>query len=165
MSQFKIGDRVRILPNSEFYLGYPDNPKDMDGTVIRQQSSWWRVRWDNNKENTYREYDLKLSNSKTEKITNMATETQKKFIIGTRDVEVTVRKGEIAAKGKRWDATTLNRVINTISRGGEMNLAGYEIRSANENLRTIRIGCTDENNVFSLKELKTILDAYNSLNK
>ena len=61
MRKFKIGDRVRIDPNSE----YGEQAKGHPGTVLRPNYSyyekiWVRVRWDGLSENDYPAKDLSL---------------------------------------------------------------------------------------------------------
>ena len=64
MKSFKKGDRVYIKENSEYYLNSKHNPKDICGTVIIDDREtltnyYYRVKWDNGGENSYRDIDLR----------------------------------------------------------------------------------------------------------
>ncbi len=65
--KFKIGDRVKIVKESQWYRDNRDNrdnnPKDIDGEIYEiniSMSMPFRVRWSNNKTNCYYESDLEL---------------------------------------------------------------------------------------------------------
>jgi len=61
MAMFKVGDKVRIAKTSSYYGESSSNPKDTEGKVIKIDTSGdhiYRVIWDNNVENSYRESDL-----------------------------------------------------------------------------------------------------------
>ena len=61
----KVSDRVRIKEGTLHY-GYDNrNPADVEGTIIDSflpdsNGYKYRVQWDNNTENTYRDSDLEL---------------------------------------------------------------------------------------------------------
>ena len=61
--EFKIGDKVKIRQDSEYYLGIGNNPKGTTGTVVRFNEGWehhMHVDWGNGWENCHRDYDLEL---------------------------------------------------------------------------------------------------------
>ena len=67
MSKFKVGDRVRIKSESEYYGRSSSNPANVVGTVseVNQYSGHHiRVIWDNKTTNVYREPDLELVQEK-----------------------------------------------------------------------------------------------------
>lgn len=61
--EFKIGDKVRINPNSQFRLqGENSDGNFMIGEIIKHknkiETGWWEVIWDNDSINLYRNEDL-----------------------------------------------------------------------------------------------------------
>ena len=68
--EIKVGDRVRISKDSEYYRdGQESNPKDVTGTVSEEEEDeyCYRVDWDNGESNTYRINDLYLYSEKNNK--------------------------------------------------------------------------------------------------
>lgn len=60
---FKVGDRVKIRKDSEYYGDSDKNPKDIEGTIIEivpKGNLNIRVEWDNNSKNSYASKDLEL---------------------------------------------------------------------------------------------------------
>jgi len=57
---FKVGDRVKIIPNTRFYKGGPleSNPKDVGGSITKIEDDWHSVKWDNGRTNGYEVNDL-----------------------------------------------------------------------------------------------------------
>ena len=53
MNKFRIGDVVRISKNDKIYGAGPQNPKDMNGKIIKvvidndNQNTVYKVKWDN----------------------------------------------------------------------------------------------------------------------
>lgn len=77
-TKFKVGDRVRISKDSEYYVGsFYSNPTDVTGTVseVREDEPFrYRVDWDNGLGNNYKINDLylyseKKKSNKTDKLT------------------------------------------------------------------------------------------------
>lgn len=59
MSEFKIGDKVKLRPDSQYVGCGGQLPLGVVGKVIRYGSSqlWYRVKWDHG-ENSYEAVDL-----------------------------------------------------------------------------------------------------------
>ena len=67
MSEFKVGDRVRIKKESSYYGRDENNPANEVGVVTKTSQYYHyhiRVIWDNKCTNTYRESDLELVQEK-----------------------------------------------------------------------------------------------------
>lgn len=65
MSKFKVGDRVKILPTSEWYGDGEANPPNVEGTIntidnTDQTSLPIYVHWDDGTGNSYADIDLEL---------------------------------------------------------------------------------------------------------
>lgn len=91
--------------------------------------------------------------------------------IGSRDRKVIIKKGSIyfwGRKGEIVNIDDLNKILTEIisNRNNIQNgksLAGYEVRIDN-NMRFLRVGCIEENNLFSINDLQNVKDAYDKLN-
>ena len=70
MSKFKIGDKVRIRKDSQFYTMYEYNPRDVTGTIKKfiDETYSIRVAWDNGRSNAYGIEDLIHTRIKDTKI-------------------------------------------------------------------------------------------------
>lgn len=89
--------------------------------------------------------------------------------IGSRNVEVTVFKNgtvEFVAEGniRKDNVTIVQRIINSLGGNTDLQIARYGVHIDNTT-RFIRIGCEQENNLFSINELQKIVDTYNEMNK
>lgn len=63
MPKYEIGDIVRISKKSDYYGRHSNNPKYVNGEVVendRKSSYAYYVKWNNGRQNSYREEDLKL---------------------------------------------------------------------------------------------------------
>lgn len=66
MKKFKNGDRVKIIPGTEYYNKGSNNPKDVVGTITQDNRGSvlkYKVSWDNGGNNTYGDKDLELTES------------------------------------------------------------------------------------------------------
>ena len=63
--EFKVGDKVKIREDSDYYLGTENNPEGTTGTVTKFNEGYthiFQVDWGNGWENCYRDFDLELVN-------------------------------------------------------------------------------------------------------
>lgn len=59
--EIEIGDKVKINPNSKYVKQACWSNNDfMKGEVCEKDGDWWRVKWSNNRINTYKNKDLIL---------------------------------------------------------------------------------------------------------
>ncbi len=64
MTIFKVGDKVKINTDSEYFGVSPANPKDVEGVVelVREANTYkYVVLWPNTRANSYRDKDLALA--------------------------------------------------------------------------------------------------------
>jgi hypothetical protein len=88
MTDFKVGDRVRIRKESRYYGINRANPKDTVG-VITQDRRWdpsteymmhFRVKWENDTSNAYNVEDLELVGHKSRsKLTQFIKQWEKQY--------------------------------------------------------------------------------------
>lgn len=68
----KVGDRVKISVDSEYYIDNDTwNPKDIEGTITNSNEYIplpFMVKWDNGESNSYHSYDLEIAEPKTDSI-------------------------------------------------------------------------------------------------
>ncbi len=59
MTKFKVGDRVKLSPDSQYARGFAQLPIGVVGKIVGYGSSqlWYRVQW-GHKENAYHDHDL-----------------------------------------------------------------------------------------------------------
>ena len=62
-TEFKVGDRVKIKPSSEYYGTATANPAHIDGVITKIEDEYLGifVDWDNETSNSYNDYDLVLA--------------------------------------------------------------------------------------------------------
>lgn len=69
MNKFKVGDRVKIIPDTRYYEGneYSSNPKNISGIISgvhgeddERDYHVYSVNWDNKNSNSYTANDLVL---------------------------------------------------------------------------------------------------------
>jgi len=80
--EIKVGDRVRISKDSEYYKdGQASNPKNVTGTVTSISSGMLKihVKWDNLRSNSYNVKDLYLYSEKTKKSNELTV--SKEFVL------------------------------------------------------------------------------------
>lgn len=77
MANFKVGDRVMIDRESEYWDTCDSNPANVTGTIsdiIEDDPEFSiHVKWDNGKWNTYRKYDLVLAKANADENTDIVT--------------------------------------------------------------------------------------------
>lgn len=86
-AKFKVGDRVRIRKDSEYYLddSNSSNPKNTTGTVTKYKcgdyttSFTTNVDWDNNTQNSYRDGDLELETAAVKNNSDLTVD--KEFVL------------------------------------------------------------------------------------
>lgn len=83
--------------------------------------------------------------------------------LGSNNVRVHITKEKVWADGKEgsFNISYLKKYIFETQQS--KSLGAYGIKLDNENERIFRIGCREENNMFSLKELKQVVDEYDIL--
>lgn len=87
-----------------------------------------------------------------------------RLVIGGKDLTVVINsKGEIKARGLEIAISDLRRVYNWFTNPGNWKLADYPI-SYSQETRFIRVGCIEEDNLFSPAEIASVVAAYNRLN-
>lgn len=88
MTDFKVGDRVRIQKSSRFYGISTSNPRDVVGVIIEDRRGGpqadflmdFSVEWDNGKSNSYNVEDLELVKSKSKsRLTQFIKQWEKKY--------------------------------------------------------------------------------------
>ena len=68
----KVGDKVMIQKDSEFYLGHTNNPIDTTGVVVPSKiTGWYRVKWSNGEHNSYKLKDLVLKSKSSTRIVTL----------------------------------------------------------------------------------------------
>jgi hypothetical protein len=82
--EIKVGDRVRLSKDSEYYKdgSFYSNPTDVTGTVseVREDETFrYRVDWDNGGDNSYTEGDLYLYSEKNKKSNELTV--SKEFVL------------------------------------------------------------------------------------
>ena len=83
--------------------------------------------------------------------------------LGSNNVRVHITKEKVWADGKEgyFNMSHLKQYIFETQQG--KSLGAYSIKLDNENERIFLIGCRDEKNMFSLKELQQVVDEYDKL--
>lgn len=84
--------------------------------------------------------------------------------IGSRDAIVTVGRGKISVRGNVILYSTLSAIYNKLVAATGDEIGGWEVHILDD-LRFIRIGCKDEDNRVSLKEIRSVIATYEKLNK
>lgn len=99
-AKFKVGDRVRIRKDSEYYLDDHSNPKDTTGTVTgytTTNGSWTtEVDWDNNTKNSYRDHDLELETAAVKNNSDLTVD--KEFVLQAHKSACSEWKKKIESK-------------------------------------------------------------------
>lgn len=64
----EVGDKVKINPNSKYFKqGYWSDGEIMYGKIFSEKDGdWWRVKWPNDRINTYKDKDLIILLTKEE---------------------------------------------------------------------------------------------------
>lgn len=83
--------------------------------------------------------------------------------LGSNNIRVHITKEKVWADGKEgyFNMSHLKQYIFETQQG--KSLGAYSIKLDNENERIFLIGCRDEKNMFSLKELQQVVDEYDKL--
>jgi hypothetical protein len=76
--------------------------------------------------------------------------------IGSRNTTVQITGGVITSHGRVWNRPEIEQLVKHHTR--QSSLLSYSV-GVDYDVRFIRIGCTDENNLFSIKELQSVLNA------
>lgn len=91
-------------------------------------------------------------------------EEEVKLTIGNRGAIITIGRGKIRAGGNVILHSTLSAIYNKLVAATGDEIGGWELHIIDD-LRFIRIGCKDEDNRVSLKEIRDVISAYEKLNK
>jgi hypothetical protein len=161
---FKVGDYVILnVPNSE--VSWATGKPNLFGKITHDKTSYsggtmFTISVNGIKGGGCKdEHMRKATPEEIEAYTSKVTLT-----LGSRSVKTTIYKsGLISPKGK--SSMTIVQVESLLNKLPNLNpilLGGYDI-SYDKNTRFIRIGCTKENNLFSINELELVVKSYKDL--
>jgi len=89
---------------------------------------------------------------------------EKVLKLGSNNVEITVGVGKIAFRGYTAEIERVQKILNVYTNENNIRVGqNWEVKS-DEDVKFIRIGCLEENNLFSISDLKLIIREYKKLN-
>lgn len=83
------------------------------------------------------------------------------LVVGSKSVKVIVKNGIASSRGGTYDLVKLQEYVDYHDSTNAYKHLGPYVISVPDNLHCHRIGCEDENNLFSLNELKKVLQIAN----
>jgi hypothetical protein len=167
-SEFKVGDKVKISPSSEFYGTGAANPADTNGTITKIEDEYLGifVDWDGDTSNSYNAEDLVLAEQESYIDDNQLKQYSMKAIV-VSDIEqikelakVSFLKDQIESEfpelfvkhkvGNRYKHSDGNRYILT---GENSHIALTNLKTGRIESYTVRVDNFDEITVNEFNEL------------
>lgn len=90
--------------------------------------------------------------------------------IGSNNTKVTIYPDnryiefEAEEQTRKINVTIVEKLVQAIENADDLSILGYSTQVL-PNVRFLRIGCTAENNLFSLDDLNLVINTWNKLNK
>ncbi len=87
----------------------------------------------------------------------------KTLTVGSNGITVTIKKGEIKARGNHIPVGVLEKIITEVKEIESYTIGTWSV-GLSKDMRFIKVGCSSENNLFSINELQDVINAYNKIN-